>query len=255
MSIDMPVNRFKQAIAARQPQIGLWSSLTGTVGAEIGAGAGFDWILLDSEHSPNDIASLLLALQTVAPYPTQAIVRPPIGDAVTIKRLLDIGAQTLLIPMVETVEQAQALVAATRYPPDGVRGVSSQTRAGRWGRINGYLKQAGEDICLLVQIESIRGLDNAAAIAAVDGVDGVFVGPSDLAAALGHLGETGHADVTAAVERAGREIMAAGKPAGILIPDEKLAHHYLALGFTFVAVGVDTMLLARATSDLRQRFA
>lgn len=255
MAIALRSNDFRNAIAAHRPQIGLWCSLTGSIGAEICAGAGFDWLLLDAEHSPNDVRSLLAALQAAAPYPVHPIIRPPVGDPVTIKRMLDIGAQTLLIPMVETAAQAAMLVAATRYPPAGIRGVSAQTRAGRWGRIHGYLGRADAEMCLLVQVESRVGLENIAAIAATEGVDGVFIGPSDLAAALGHLGDPGHPDVQAAIETARTTVAASGKPVGILTPDETLAQDYLANGFTFVAVGVDTALLARATSELRARFA
>ncbi|RXG97235.1 aldolase/citrate lyase family protein [Bradyrhizobium vignae] len=254
MSNDLPRNNFKAALAKGEPQIGLWCCLADTVAAEISAGAGFDWLLLDCEHSPNDNRTILTQLQAVQAYPITAMVRPPTGNAVTIKLLLDIGAQNLLIPMVDTAEQAKLLVAATRFPPDGVRGVATQTRATRWGRVQHYLKSAREEIGLFLQVETKEALSNIEEIACVDGVDGIFIGPSDLAATLGHLGEPTRPEVQRMIEEALRSVRAAGKPAGILTPDETLARRYLELGATFVAVGIDTMLLARASSALLERF-
>jgi 4-hydroxy-2-oxoheptanedioate aldolase len=250
-----PVNQFKLALQNKQPQIGLWLGLADPYCAELCAGAGFDWLLLDGEHAPNDIRSLLAQLQAIAPYPSHPIVRPPIGDTVLIKQILDIGAQTLLVPMVESAEQAAALVGATRYPPLGVRGVGAAlVRASRWNRQPNYLHEADEQICLLVQVETKKGMDNLDAIAAVDGVDGVFIGPADLSAALGHRGNPGHPDVQQAIEQGIARIIAHGKAAGILSADEKLARRYLELGCTFVAVGSDVSLLGRSTQTLAERY-
>jgi 4-hydroxy-2-oxoheptanedioate aldolase len=254
--MDIKTNTFKAALkSGERAQIGLWLGLTDPVCAEISAGAGFDWLLIDSEHAPNDVRSMLALLQAVAPYPVHPIVRPVTGDVQLIKQLLDIGAQTLLVPMVESAEQAKLLVAAMRYPPHGIRGVGATlARASQWSRITNYLHQANDQMCLLVQVETRLGLENLDAIAQVDGVDGVFIGPSDLSAALGHLGKPGHADVQKAIEDAIRRIRSAGRAAGILTTDDTLAHHYLSLGCAFVAVGLDGNLLMRATQDLARKF-
>ncbi|WP_156677697.1 4-hydroxy-2-oxoheptanedioate aldolase [Sphingomonas profundi] len=249
------MNPFKQALREGRAQIGLWQALANAYTAEICAGAGFDWLLFDGEHAPNDLPLLLAQLQAVAAYPVEPVVRLPVGDSVLIKQALDIGARTLLIPMVETGEQAAELVRATRYPPHGVRGVGSAIgRAARWNRTPNYLHEASEEICLLLQVESRAGLDDLDAIARTDGVDGVFVGPSDLAASLGHLGSPGHAEVQRAIEEAIATILAAGKAPGMLMADEALSRRYLALGATFVAVGTDVTLLARGAETLAARF-
>lgn len=253
--MDVPVNTFKQRLLAGEPQIGLWLGLADPYCAELAANAGFDWLLIDGEHAPNDLRSLLGQLQAVAPYPSQPIIRPVLGDTALIKQLLDIGAQTLLVPMVDSAEQASELVRAMRYPPLGVRGVGSAlARASRWNNIPGYLGQADEQMCLLVQIENLEGLANLDAIAAVEGVHGVFIGPADLSAAMGHRGNPGHPEVQAAIEDAIARIQRAGKAAGILSADEKLARRYLELGAKFVAVGVDTSLLMRSLRELAGRF-
>lgn len=252
--MQMPVNTFKQRLAAEQ-QIGLWVGLADPYCAELAASAGFDWLLLDGEHAPNDLRTLLAQLQAVAPYASQPVVRPPIGDAVLIKQLLDIGAQTLLVPMVESAAQAAELVRAMRYPPQGIRGVgASLARASRWNNIPDYLAQADEQMCLLVQVENLAGLENLDAIAAVEGVDGVFIGPADLSAAMGHRGNPGHPQVQAAIEEAIARIRKAGKAAGILSGDERLARRYLELGCAFVAVGVDTSVLMRGLRNLAGTF-
>ncbi|HEX7781477.1 MAG TPA: 4-hydroxy-2-oxoheptanedioate aldolase [Sphingobium sp.] len=249
------MNAFKRAIAVGEAQIGFWQALASPYTCEICAGAGFDWLLIDAEHAPNDIPLILAQLQAASAYPVETIVRPPSGDPVLIKQYLDIGARSLLVPMVESGMAAEQLVRATRYPPDGIRGVGSAIgRASRWNRRSSYLQEAAEEICLLLQIESRAGLDAIDAIAATDGVDGVFLGPSDLAAALGHLGNPGHADVQAAIEQAIGRILAAGKAAGMLIADQKLAARYLELGATFVAVGTDVTILARGAEALARRF-
>jgi 4-hydroxy-2-oxoheptanedioate aldolase len=254
--VEIKPNTFKTALkSGARAQIGLWLGLTDPVCAEICAGAGFDWLLIDGEHAPNDVRSILAQLQAVASYPAHPIVRPVAGDVQLIKQLLDIGAQTLLVPMVESAEQAKLLVAAMRYPPAGIRGVGAAlARASQWNRVTNYLHEANDQMCLLVQVETRLGLENLDAIAAVDGVDGVFIGPSDLSAALGHLGKPGHADVQKAIEDAIRRIRASGRAAGILTTDDAQARHYLSLGCIFVAVGLDGNLLMRATQDLAGKF-
>ncbi|BCJ07251.1 2,4-dihydroxyhept-2-ene-1,7-dioic acid aldolase [Pseudomonas sp. RtIB026] len=253
--MDMPINTFKQRLRAGQAQIGLWLGLADPYCAELAANAGFDWLLLDGEHAPNDLRSLLGQLQAVAPYPAQPIVRPVIGDTALIKQLLDIGAQTLLVPMVESAEQARQLVRAMRYPPHGVRGVGSAlARASRWNSLPDYLDQADEQMCLLVQVENREGLANLDAICAVEGVDGVFIGPADLSAAMGHRGNPGHPEVQAAIDDAIVRIGRAGKAAGILSADEALARRYIELGAAFVAVGVDTTVLMRGLQTLAGKF-
>lgn len=251
----MAENTFKAALARGETLCGLWLALADPYSAEVCAGAGFDWLLIDGEHAPNDLRSTLASLQALAAYPVVPLVRPPVGDTVGIKQLLDIGVRNILIPMVETPEQARALVAATRYPPRGVRGVGAAlARASGFGRDAAYLSHADDGVCLLLQIESVAGLEALDEIAAVDGVDGVFIGPADLAASFGQLGQPGHADVQQAIQDAARRIRAAGKAAGILSTDEAQARVYLDWGYTFVAVGTDVTLLARATSGLAARF-
>ncbi|WP_027482507.1 4-hydroxy-2-oxoheptanedioate aldolase [Deinococcus pimensis] len=253
--MDTYRNAFREALVARERAIGLWMGLADPTCAEICAGAGFDWLLVDGEHAPNDLRSILAQLRAVAPYDVEAVVRPPVGDAVVLKQYLDLGARSLIVPMVESAGQARALVAATRYPPRGVRGVGSAlARASRWNTRPDYLARADSEVCLVVQIESRAGLDALDEIVAVEGVDGVFIGPADLSGSLGHLGNPGHPEVTEAVADAARRVNAAGKAVGILTSDETLARDYLAGGFSFVAVGVDTTLLARATRALAARF-
>lgn len=249
--IPLPPNLFKRALAAGRQQIGLWVTLSNAYAAEAVAGAGFDWLLLDTEHSPGDVLTVLSQLQALAGYPNVApVVRPPSNDPVSIKRLLDIGVQTLLIPYVQSAEEAAAAVASSRYPPAGIRGVSAMTRATRFGRVPGYAHAADAEVCVLVQIETQRGLDSLEQIATVEGVDGVFIGPGDLAASLGHVGSLDHPSVVSAVEDAIRRVVAAGKPAGILTGDRSFAERCVSLGSSFTAVGVDAALLARAADLL-----
>ena len=254
--MQIKTNTFKTALKrGGGAQIGLWLGLTDPVCAEISAGAGFDWVLIDGEHAPNDVRSILAQLQAVAPYPVHPIVRPVSGDVQLIKQLLDIGAQTLLVPMVESADQAKQLVAAMRYPPAGIRGVGAAlARASQWNRVTNYLHEANDQMCLLVQVETRLGLENLDAIAAVEGVDGIFIGPADLSAALGHLGKPAHPDVQHVIEDAIQRIRAWGRAAGILTTDEALSRHYISLGCTFVAVGLDGNLLMRATQDLANKF-
>ena len=253
--MDHPRNRFKAALAAGERQIGLWCTLSSAYAAEAVAGAAFEWLLFDTEHSPSDLETVLGLLQAVSGYPVSALVRPSTNDPVLIKRYLDIGAQTLLIPYVQNAEQAKAAVAATRYPPEGIRGVSALTRASRFGRVRSYAREADSEICLLVQVETEEALAEIEAIAAIEGVDGIFVGPGDLAASMGHIGEPAHAAVRAAVEDAISRIVRAGKPAGLLTGDPEIAKRCLELGATFVAVGVDVGLLARGSDALALQFA
>ena len=252
--MDLPQNAFKRALKANKPQIGLWSSLSSHYSVEILAGAGYDWLLLDCEHSPNDLESLLPQLQACAPYPTSAVVRVPWNDMVNVKRVLDIGAQSLLIPYVCSAEEAKAAVAATRYPPAGVRGVAGTTRATRFGRVKDYARRAHEEICVLVQVETKPALDQLEAICAVDGVDGVFIGPADLHASMGFPGETSNPAILPLIEEAMRRIRKAGKAPGYLSPVEADAKRMLAAGCLFCAVGADVGLLARGAETLRGKF-
>jgi 4-hydroxy-2-oxoheptanedioate aldolase len=252
--MDLPQNPFKRALAAQRVQIGLWSSLSSNYSVEVIAGAGFDWILLDMEHSPNDLESLLGQLQAAAPYPTHAVVRVPWNDIVTIKRVLDVGAQSLLIPYVSTPEEARQAVAATRYPPAGIRGVAGTTRATRFGRVKGYAQRAHEELCVLVQVETEPALGNIEAICAVEGIDGVFIGPGDLHASLGRAGEIAHPEVKPRIDEAIRRIRKAGRAPGILTPSEADARHWLECGALFVAVGADVGILARGADALAAKF-
>lgn len=251
----MLTNHFKRALQEKRPQIGLWLGLCSSYSAELLAGAGFDWLLIDGEHAPNNVQTVLGQLQAVAPYPSQPVVRPPWNDAVIIKQLLDIGAQTLLIPMIQNAEQARDAVRATRYPPHGVRGVGSAlARASRWNRVPDYLQQADEQMCVLVQIETREAVKNLEAILQVEGVDGVFIGPADLSADMGFAGNPQHPEVQRTIDDAIARIRAAGKAPGILMANKALAQRYLEAGALFVAVGVDTTLLARAAEALANEF-
>lgn len=252
--MDLPVNAFKRALREDRPQIGLWSVLANTAVAELLGAAGYDWLLIDMEHAPNELPGVQAQLQALRGSATTPIVRPPWNDMVWVKRVLDLGAQTLLIPYVQTAEEAAQAVAYTRYPPAGRRGVAGGTRATQWGRIHDYYKRVEEELCLLVQVESRQGLANLDAIAATPGVDGVFIGPADLSADMGHLGKPQHPEVQAAIEDAVRRIRAAGKAAGILARGEEGARRWLAAGFSFIAVGVDAVLLAQAADDLAGKF-
>lgn len=253
--MQIPVNTFKQALREGREQIGLWLALADAYAAEAVAGSGFDWLLIDGEHAPNDLRSVLAQLQAVAPYAAHPIVRPAIGDVVAIKQWLDLGVQTLLIPVVETAEQAAAMVAATRYPPRGVRGVGSAlARSSRWASVNDYAHAADEQMCVLLQVETVKGLANLDAIAAVEGVDGVFFGPADLSASMGLLGQPTHPDVRRAIEGGIKAVRAAGKAPGLLALDIELARHYLAQGAQFVAVGAEISLLVKACRDLAAAF-
>ncbi len=249
-----PRNAFKAALAEGRLQIGLWSSLCSNIAAEVIGDSGFDWILLDTEHAPNELPGLLSQLQALQAGTASPIVRPAWNDAVLFKRILDIGAQTLLVPYVQDADEARRAVTATRYPPAGIRGVTAGGRASRYGRVPDYLKTAADEICLLTQIETNTALDNLEAIAAVEGVDGIFIGPADLAASMGHIGNPQHKDVQAAIKDAAQRLATAGKPAGILTLNEEEARRYIDWGYTFVAVGIDLALLARGADALAKTF-
>jgi 4-hydroxy-2-oxoheptanedioate aldolase len=252
--MTLPINTFKRALKVGQQQIGIWNTIPGPVVTELLAGAGFDWIVLDTEHSLTDIPDLMGMLQTVAPYPVAPVVRPQANDTVLIKRALDMGAQTLLLPYVQTREEAEAAVRAMRYAPRGIRGVSGMTRASRFGAIKDYVQRAEEELCLIVQVETGEAVDRIEEIALVDGVDAVFIGPSDLAASLGHPGNAAHPDVVAKVEEAILRLKAVGVPSGILTLDQSFAKRCIELGTTFTAVGVDMALLRNAAASLSRGF-
>ena len=254
--MQTPINQFKQALHNHQPQIGLWMGLGNAVTTDICAGAGFDWLVIDGEHGPNDLTTLLAQLQTVAAYPnTHPVVRVPHDNAALLKQVLDIGATNVLVPMVDTPEHAALLVKAMRYPPEGIRGVGAAlARASRWNQIDNYLNLANEQMCLLVQAETPLALKNLEAIANTEGVDGVFFGPADLSASMGYRGQPSHPEVQKAIMDAIAKVRAAGKAAGILVTDQKLANDYIAHGANFVAVGVDTTLLVKAATSLAHSF-
>jgi len=253
--MDLLTNTFKQALRDGKPQIGLWAGLASAYTSEILAGAGFDWLLIDGEHAPNTLDSTLAQLQSVAAYPVAPVVRPAWNDPVQIKQILDTGAQTVLVPMIQSAQEAAAAVAAVRYPPQGIRGVGSAlARASRWNRIPNYLERANDQMCVLVQIETPDGVAALEEILAVDGVDGVFIGPADLSASMGYLGQPEHPVVEKTIDDAIARIVRSGKAAGILHSGVKQAKHYLSLGATFVAVGVDAVLLARAAEALAGEF-
>jgi 4-hydroxy-2-oxoheptanedioate aldolase len=252
--MELPKNKFKAGLREGRQQLGLWCTLSNAYAAEIVAGAGYDWLLLDTEHSPGSVEEVLAQLQAVSAYDVSPIVRPASNDLVLIKRYLDIGAQTLLIPYVQSAQEARSAVSGMRYAPEGVRGVSATTRATRFGRVKNYAKLATQELCLLVQIETQAALDVLEEIAAVDGVDGVFIGPADLAASLGHAGEPGHPEVKAAIEAAINRIRACHKPAGILTTDTEFAKRAIELGTTFTGIATDAAILARGSEHSLAQF-
>lgn len=254
--MELPKNRFKAAIKAGRHQLGIWNTIGGNTVPEILAGAGFDWILLDTEHSPVEAYQILPALQAVSGFPeVSAVVRPVTNDAALIKRYLDMGAQTILIPYVQSAAEARAAVDAMRYPPTGIRGVAGLTRAGGYGRIKGYAARAHEELCLIVQVETREALDRLEEIATVDGVDGVFIGPSDLAASLGHPGDIAHPEVVAAMEGAYARLAKLGVPSGTLAVNPDTGARAIELGTAFTAVGMDMAILMTGLAALRARFA
>ena len=251
--MELPVNHFKRAIQANRPQIGLWCNLATHHTVELLSRCGFGWLLLDMEHAPSDMQTLHQQLMAMVGGNSSAVVRPPWNDTVIIKRCLDIGAQTLLLPYVQTEAEARAAVAATRYPPEGLRGVAGSTRAAGYGRVKDYLNIAHRELCLLVQVETRKSLDNLEAICNVDGIDGVFIGPNDLAADMGHRGNIPHPEVQSAIADSIKRIRACGKAPGILI-GEVDGQRMLDLGAVFVAVGSDTGLLRVHADALLHKF-
>ena len=247
-------NSFKRRLLAGEKLIGCWSSLASPITTEILGLAGFDWILLDGEHSPNDTITFIPQLMALKDSASAPVVRPSSNNVVEIKRLLDAGFYNFLIPFVETVEEASRAVAATRYPPQGIRGVSVGQRSNRYGTLPDYFKDINQHICVMVQIESRAGMAATREIAALDGVDSIFVGPSDLAAALGHLGNPSHPDVQAAIAEVFAASKASGKPTGILAPVESEARKYIEMGATFVGVGSDLGGFRGAMQALRERY-
>lgn len=251
-------NPFKAGLARGETQLGLWLSSTSSYLAEIAATSGYDWLLIDGEHAPNTVQDLYHQLQAIAPYRSQPVIRPVEFQQALIKQVLDIGARTLLVPMIDTAEQARALVAATRYPPTGTRGVGAGVaRAARWGRVENYMARANEELCLLIQAETKTAIDNLDALLEVEGVDGIFIGPADLSASLGYPDNASHPEVQQVIEQSIRRIRKAGKAAGFLAVDIAMAQRAISWGANFVAVGVDTMLytdaLDRRLAQFRQQ--
>ncbi|MEY2952059.1 MAG: 2,4-dihydroxyhept-2-ene,7-dioic acid aldolase [Pseudomonadota bacterium] len=252
--MNLPPNRLKAALAGHQLQMGLWTCLSSSYSTELLAGSGYDWLTLDMEHSPNDLATVLGQLQALGGYPVEPVLRLLRFDRDLVKQYLDMGVRTLVLPNVESADEARAIVQATRYPPDGVRGVSGLQRANRWGRISGYHASAPDQLCILAQIESAAGIANAGPIAAVEGIDGFFVGPSDLAASLGHMGQPQQKQVQAAIAQALAAATAAGKGCGILARNAVEAQAYHAMGYCMLGLGTDQGLLAKASDDLVAQF-
>jgi 4-hydroxy-2-oxoheptanedioate aldolase len=252
--MDIPINQLKRALRERRPQIGLWSSLSSHITVEVIAGAGFDWLLLDTEHSPNELTMVHSQLQAMTGGTAAAVVRPAWNDPILFKRLLDVGVQSFLVPWVQNVEEARRAVASTRYPPEGIRGFAATVRANCYGRVKDYVTRVHGELCVVVQIETRVALGNLEAIAAVDGVDGLFIGPSDLAADMGHVGNNAHPEVRVAIDDAIARIVKKGKFAGILAPVESDARHWMELGCLFVAVGSDVGILARQSEALAAKY-
>ena len=248
-------NNFKRDLLAGKRLIGCWSSLANALTTEVLGIAGFDWILLDGEHSPNDVGTFIPQLMALKDSSSAPVVRPASNNEVEMKRLLDAGFYNFLVPFVESADEALRAVRATRYPPQGVRGVSVSQRSNRYGTVPDYFKSINDHICVMVQIESRAGVAAAKAISAVDGVDCIFVGPSDLAAGLGHLGNAGHPDVQQAIAAVFADAKACGKPTGILAPVEADARRYIEMGATFVGVGSDLGVFRAGTQALRDRYA
>ncbi len=252
--MELPRNDFKHALAAGRTQIGLWCSLCSTIAVDIVSDSGFDWLLLDSEHSPNEVPGLLAQLQAVRGGTATPIVRPAWNDPVIIKRLLDIGAPGLLVPYVQNAAEAERAVAATRYPPAGIRGVTGSGRASRYGRVKDYIRTAEREICVLVQVETREALAHLEEIASVDGVDGVFIGPADLSTSFGHAGSWANEEMQAVFKDAVTRLARVGKPAGFLTANEEEARQLIEWGYRFVAVGADIGLLRNAADGLAKRF-
>ncbi|MGI9402631.1 MAG: HpcH/HpaI aldolase family protein [Rhizobiaceae bacterium] len=252
--MELSANHFKSKLAAGELQIGLWSNLASTTSAEVISASGFDWVMLDMEHGPNELLSVIAQAQVLAASSSSVLVRPPWNDFVLIKRLLDAGLQSLLIPFVQNAEEAISAVRAVRYPPEGIRGIGGTTRATAYGRVREYTARANSEICLMVQVESAEALDRLEEIASVDGINGVFVGPADLAASLGHLGDMGAAPVQDAIKSTASRLKKIGVPAGIVTGDPAQARQYIDWGYRFVGVGTDSSLLAKSADALIDSF-
>jgi 4-hydroxy-2-oxoheptanedioate aldolase len=252
--MELSPNYFKRRLLAGEALYGLWSTIPDAMAVEALAGAGFDWMVLDTEHTSVEVSQILPLLQAAAPHPTDCIVRPVVNDTALIKRHLDQGAQTLILPQIQSADEARAAVAAVRYPPRGVRGVAGTMRAAGYGRIRDYAKRADDEICLILQVETAAAMERLEEIAGVDGVDAIFIGPSDLAASMGHLGEPGHPEVRAAILTAIDRLNAIGKPAGLLSLDPDFARTAVTQGARFVAIGLDMALLVNAADSLARSF-
>ena len=246
----MQTNTFLQGIKKREPQLGLWVSLCSNFAADVVATAGFDWALLDMEHSPNEIGIVMSQMQAFQAGTTSCMARPMWNDPVLVKRLMDIGSQSLLFPMIQSVSEAELAVSATRYPPEGIRGVSGTQRGNQFGRVSDYFEKVHSETCVIVQIETLHALDQVEEIAKVDGVDGVFFGPADLSADMGKLGQINDSQLWEHITNAAKKVEAAGKPAGTLVFDPTKATALLKDDFTFVACGSDLGLLARGADNL-----
>jgi 4-hydroxy-2-oxoheptanedioate aldolase len=252
---DILRNRFKAGLATGNTQFGLWLGIPDNSAAEILAGSGFDWLVVDHEHGAFDLGDVLSHLQAMAPYDVAPIVRPVDADPALLKKLCDIGAQSFIVPMIDTSEQAAAVVRAVKYPPDGSRGLgTSLARAARWNTVPDYIARANEEICVIVQAETVTAIDNLEAIASTPGVDGVFIGPSDLSASMGHAGDVSHPEVIETVATSLKMIRAAGKHAGLLCLDESKVDQFVQCGADFVGVGVDTLLLGNSARSLAGKF-
>ena len=252
---DILHNRFKAGLASGRTQFGLWLGIPDNSAAEILAGSGFDWLLIDHEHGAFDLGNILSHLQAIAPYDVAPIVRPVDADPALLKKLCDIGAQSFIVPMIDTAEQAAAVVRAVKYPPEGSRGLgTSLARAARWNTVPDYIAHANAQMCVVVQAETVTAIENLEAIAATPGVDGVFIGPSDLSASMGHAGDVSHPEVIETVATSLNTIRAAGKHAGLLCLDESKVAHFVECGADFVGVGVDTLLLGNSARSLAGKF-
>ncbi len=252
--MKIPKNKLKAALKKGQLQLGLWSNFVSPMVSEALSNTKFDWLLFDMEHGPNDVLDVVRQLQANNGYDVSPIVRPPWNDTVIMKRLLDAGVQSLVIPYIQNGDEARAALAATRYPPEGVRGVAGGNRAMKFGAITDYHKNAHKELCVILQVETCAAIDQIEEIAKVDGVDAIFVGPADLAASMGHLGNFDHPDVQAKIAEAAKRIKKAGKPAGILSFNPERAKDYIKMGYTFVAVGSDQSLLMSAANGLSANF-
>ena len=250
-----PINRFKQALREGKTQIGCWASFADAYATEIMGTTGFDWLVIDGEHSPNDLQTISQQIQVLQHVPSEAVVRLPIGNEWLIKQVLDAGCQTILVPLVETAEQAHNLAQAMRYPPDGIRGMGGAgARATGFSSIPDYVTTANDQVCLLVQVETVKAMENLDDILKTDGVDGVFIGPADLSADMGHPGNSGHPDVADAIRTGLGKIAASDKAAGILALNDDTAQTYLEWGAQFLAVGIDVALLVKNARDLSARW-